>query len=59
MSMENCPECGEELTHHSMDSRQEWTRIEYICKKCNKLFSRLITYKTQSSMVLSDEWEKD
>jgi len=55
--MESCPVCGYNLTVEDEDDRQEWNRIYYSCPKCENEFTRKITYKCQSSMVQSDEWE--
>ena len=55
----NCPECGEELEEVEVDGRQEWRRTTYYCSECDEEFSRLVTYKIQSQMVESDEWEDD
>ena len=51
----NCPDCGYKLTINQIDNRQEYCDIYYNCENCKKEYIRTITYKTQSSMVASDE----
>mgnify|MGYP005820582417 CR=1 FL=1 len=53
----DCPKCGTRTTIESDDGRQEWRRILYRCEECDRSYSRLITYKAQSPMVQSDNWE--
>lgn len=53
----NCPVCSELMERTHTDPRGEWTRITYFCESCDSPYCRLITYKTQSSMVDNDEWE--
>jgi len=57
MATVNCPKCSGGLEVLDDDLRGEWERITYYCKACDRKFSRLITFKTQSSMTESDEWE--
>lgn len=59
MATINCPECSGNLEVVNDDLRQEWERITYYCLKCKKEYSRLITFKCQSSLVESDEWENE
>jgi len=53
----NCPVCNHHLHLDEVDDRQEWCRYEYHCEACGNASSRRVTYKCQSSMVESDEWE--
>lgn len=55
----NCPECCTLMELVDTDSRQEWCRRIYGCPKCHKEYSRLTTYKQQSALVESDEWENE
>lgn len=52
-----CPICGGGLEVRGDDLRGEWERIDYYCSDCDDIYTRLITFQTQSSMVASDEWE--
>ena len=52
-----CPVCGEIMTAEQDDFRHEWERITYRCHLCDRDFTRIIRFKTQSSMVESDTWE--
>ena len=54
----DCPKCGNFLVGGEIDARQEWVRYEYWCKFCKETFSRKVTFKIQSEMVESDEWEE-
>lgn len=54
-----CPECDNHLEVEEDDYRSEWEQITYYCSKCDKIFIRKITFKCQSSMVESDEWENE
>lgn len=47
------------MTVVESDSRQEWCRTIYGCSECHREFSRLTTYKQQSQLVESDEWESE
>lgn len=54
----NCPKCGEQFTDFpETDLRQEWRRKEYFCHNCDRTFTLLTVFKTQSSLVDSQEWE--
>jgi len=53
-----CPVCDEELIQTETDSRQEWTRESYSCDNCKNDFTLLTTFKTQSSLIHSQEWEQ-
>lgn len=49
------PRCSGHLIEDEIDSRQEWCRKSLHCKVCNTNYEELITYKTQSSLIASDE----
>ena len=52
----NCEVCGCEMDD-GVDSRQEWTTYYYSCPQCGVAYERHIVYKTQSSIVKSDNVE--
>lgn len=54
-----CPKCCSSMRVDDVDHRQEWERITYFCELCNAERLRLVSFKTQSSMVESDEWDKE
>ena len=51
----NCPNCDSVLIEGLIDNRQEWNKIYYHCQTCQKSYLRTVTFKTQSSLVESDE----
>lgn len=57
MATVNCPKCNGKLDVMTDDLRGEWERITYYCEECNREYDRLITFKEQSGMIKSDEWE--
>jgi len=54
---EDCPVCGLRISCGEIDSRGEWCRCDYYCCICDNIFQKLVTFKTQSDEVESEEWE--
>lgn len=54
---EDCPVCGSRIKCGEIDSRGEWCRCDYFCETCDRTFQKLVTFKTQSDEVESEEWE--
>lgn len=57
MGMFDCHRCSSDLVFDHGDSRQEWRHEYYICPNCDQEYTRTIIYKTQSSLVESDNLE--
>jgi len=53
----SCPICGSPLNWVDTDSRQEWCQYFYYCEECENDVSRTVVFKTQSSMIASDDWD--
>jgi len=56
-SFEDCPVCGSRIPCEDIDSRGEWCRCNFHCGDCDRYFSKLVTFKTQSEEVESETWE--
>lgn len=50
-----CEKCCNTMMVEEDNLRQEWERITYYCEKCDTYYERTIKFKTQSSLVASDE----
>ena len=57
----DCLKCGGGLDYvmGSNDHRIEWTSEQYVCSDCGAFHTRLTTYKSQSSLVDTDELTLD
>jgi len=45
------------MKHEDDDSRGEWCSSTYFCEACDQRYIKLVTYKTQSNEIESEEWE--